>query len=402
MTRDQHAVLAGALASGLARPPSAPGPAGQAQPLGSGAVGAALLHVERAASGLASWDTVRAWFTTIAGNGISAGPGASLYHGAPAVAFAMHGAAGSAGRYQRALASLDASVAAITRRRLGQAHARIDREDRPALAEFDLINGLTGLGACLLRRDPGGGLIRQVLTYLVRLTEPLTRDGLPGWWTGQAPTGSRPAHLPGGHGNFGMAHGIAGPLALLSLAVRHGITVPGQAAAISRICSWLDTWRQPGATGPWWPEIITIGETESGRPAQDKPLRPSWCYGTPGLARAQQLAGQATGDPGRQRMAELALAGCLADTAQTARITSSGLCHGAAGLYLTAWRIAAEAGAPELKAQLPSLATRLAGESAATAATGLLEGQAGVALALHTAATGTSPVTGWDTCLLLN
>ncbi|HUZ26927.1 MAG TPA: hypothetical protein VMV07_24515 [Streptosporangiaceae bacterium] len=42
MTRDQHAVLATALAGGLARPPSAPGPAGQAQSLGSGAVGAAV------------------------------------------------------------------------------------------------------------------------------------------------------------------------------------------------------------------------------------------------------------------------------------------------------------------------------------------------------------------------
>ncbi|MGH3701089.1 MAG: hypothetical protein ACRDRU_29635 [Pseudonocardiaceae bacterium] len=33
-----------------------------------------------------------------------------------------------------------------------------------------------------------------------------------------------------------------------------------------------------------------------GRPQQTTPMRPSWCYSTPGLARAQQLAGQATAD----------------------------------------------------------------------------------------------------------
>jgi hypothetical protein len=32
---------------------------------------------------------------------------------------------------------------------------------------------------------------------------------------------------------------------------------------------------------------------------------------------------------------------------------------------------------------------------------GLLEGAAGVALALHTAASGSPPVSGWDSCLLI-
>jgi hypothetical protein len=43
---------------------------------------------------------------------------------------------------------------------------------------------------------------------------------------------------------------IAGPLALLALAMRRGITVPGQDEAIDRICAWLDAWRQPGTAGP--------------------------------------------------------------------------------------------------------------------------------------------------------
>jgi hypothetical protein len=33
---------------------------------------------------------------------------------------------------------------------------------------------------------------------------------------------------------------------------------------------------------------------------------------------------------------------------------------------------------------------------------GLLEGAAGIALAMHTAGAGTPPVSGWDSCLLIN
>ena len=58
--------------------------------------------------------------------------------------------------------------------------------------------------------------------------------------------------------------------------------------------------------------------------------------GTPGLARAQQLAALALGDRARQQAAEDALARCLADPVQLARISDPALCHGWAGLLLTA------------------------------------------------------------------
>lgn len=364
-------------------------------------MGVALLHIERAATGLGGREVAHTWLAAAADGDVSAGAQATLFFGAPALAFALHAAADRPGRYERALEALDIRVAAITRRRLDQAHARIDRGDLPALAEFDLINGLTGLGAHLLRRDPHGDLIRQVLAYLVRLTEPLGAEDLPGWWTDLAPTGRRATDLPGGHGNFGMAHGISGPLALLSLAMRHGIVAESQPEAIRRICSWLDAWRQDHQTGPWWPETISLDETRLGRPKQTRPMRPSWCYGTPGLARAQQLAGQAIADTDCQRKAEEALIGCLTDPEQLRRITDSSLCHGSAGLFQTAWHIAADAHASDLTAHLPALAERLLTPEPPGAAIGLLEGSTGLALALCTAAADEPPASRWDTCLLL-
>jgi len=202
-----------------------------------------------------------------------------------------------------------------------------------------------------------------------------------------------------------MAHGVAGPLALLSITARSGVAVPGQADASERICDWLDTWRQDAPGGAWWPEFVTLDDLRRGRPSQAAPARPSWCYGTPGLARAQQIAGLATGDPYRRRIAEEALARCLASPSQVARLTDLAVCHGLAGVLVTAWRAAADATTPAIAEHLPDLLGALLQEQAepdtrAHRRPGLIEGTAGIAATLHTIATGTTH--RWDMCLLIS
>ncbi|ALG15440.1 hypothetical protein AOZ06_40715 [Kibdelosporangium phytohabitans] len=373
------------------------------QSLANGAAGVALLHIERALTQPDLWGTAHAWLFAATSVDLHASPAASLFFDVPALAFVTHAAAGDTGRYQRALTQLDTATEQLTRARLAAAHARIDCGDRPALSEFDLIRGLTGLGAYHLHRAPHAEVTAAVLAYLVRLTEPLPGgDGLPGWWTDHGPTGQPPAEYPGGHGNFGMAHGITGPLALLALALRRGVVVDGHRQAIGRICAWLDAWQHDHPSGPWWPRTITLDEARAGHCNQIGPLQPSWCYGTPGIARAQQLAAIATGDTARQCTTETALLGCLTDPGQLARIIDPSLCHGAAGLLQTAWGATGDATTSELSACLPHLAGLLVEQlQTAPRSVGLLEGSTGVALALHTAATGTAPRSGWDACLLL-
>ena len=402
--RDRLLTLAEVIADDLARPPQDDAEPGwwRAQSLAKGAAGIALLHIERARGGLAGWDAARAWLAAAVSVPVSAAGDSGLFAGAPAVAFALH--AGGNGRYPTALGKLDTCVSALAYRRVWQALARIGRKDLPPLAEFDLIYGLTGIGTYLLRRTPGSGALESVLRYLVRLTEPLRADGqtLPGWWTGHDPSFTSSPAFAGGHANLGMAHGITGPLTLLALAARNGITVDGQDEAISRICSWLDDWRQDNDGRPWWPQWVTREDLRSRRTSQPGPGRPSWCYGTPGLARAQQLAGIATGDTARQDLAEHALAGCLSDPAQLARINDISLCHGWAGLFQTTWRAARDARTAELASR--DITRLLAPQTRPQAGdgSGLLEGDAGLALALHTAARDMPPESGWDACLLLS
>ncbi|MFD6891841.1 lanthionine synthetase C family protein [Streptomyces sp. NPDC059957] len=373
------------------------------QSLAGGASGIALLHIERARSGHGDWDLAHRWVTEALHGEISGADNANLYFGAPALAFLLHRAASTSGRYGRVLERLDATSTAVTLHRLDAAAHRIAAGVRPPMEEFDLIQGLTGLAAYHLSRHGDAETTRAVLAYLVRLTEPLPDPaGLPPWWMDVAPTGAVNADFPGGHGNFGLAHGIGSTLAVLSLAQLHGVDLPGLSEAVEGICAWTDRWRQGDESSPWWPGLISLEQTTGGDVARELRPRPSWCYGASGTARAQQLAGLALSDPARVRTAETSLLATLRDPAQLRTLPEIGLCHGQAGLLQAAWRMATETGNTEITAELPALAECLI---AALDQPGhdpeLLDGAAGAALALHTLGTNHSPAPHWDTFLAL-
>lgn len=394
------------LAEALANPPSASEGGDHRwlhQSLSTGAAGVAIMHDVLAGNGTGRHSRADAWLAHASTEQLTAGDRSGLWFGAPAVAFAAEVC--NPHRYRSALIDLNRAVTSLTRDRLAAAAARMDAARRPVMAEFDLVRGLTGLGAYLLTGDPDSTLLRGVLDYLVRLTEPVPASddagtAVPGWWVNGAPSVGSPIRA---HGNLGMAHGISGPLALLALAMRAGVTVPGHATAMQRIEQWLDAWRQPSPVGPWWPTSVTLADVMDGLPAQDSAGRPSWCYGTPGLARAQQLAAIARRDRQRQTDAEDALAQCLADPTQLAQLTDPYLCHGWAGLALTTWYAAADAATSHLTGHLPRIAAALVDHILRRDnlhPPGLIDGAAGAALALYTVARDRR-AGRWPACLLI-
>lgn len=388
------------------------------QSLAHGIPGIVLLHIELAAAGRGPWQRAHDWLTAATRGPITAGPDSHPYYGAPAIAHAIGCAADLLpGSYQRPLEALDRQISADVRRRLAAAHHRIDRVHLPALAEFDALQGLTGYGVHLLRRHPDGQDLRSVLDYLVRLTAPVIVDGeqLPGWWTPTGPSGKPDDRYPHGHANNGVAHGITGVLSLLAKATRHGRSVDGQREAMQTICAWLDRWQT--GTGPAWPYWITREQHRSGHLPTTEPVRPSWCYGTAGTARAQQLAALALGDTARQLAAETAVIAAFTDPGQLTATRDISLCHGFAGLAHVAARMAGDAlpaTAHQLRALTPTLLasvhepdadpvrTATALIDAADGGPGLLDGAAGVALAVLTASGTTPPASEWDACLLIS
>lgn len=178
------------------------------QDLAKGAPGLALAAIEAARTGSTSWGTVNRWATAMVSDPVIADPACGLYRGAPAVAYTFHCARDP--KYAPTLARLDLHIGNATRTRLDAAHRRIAAGRLPAMHEYDLISGLTGLGTYFWHRHRGGDLLRDVLLYLVRLAQPLKiyNEPMPGWWTYDSPSGKPSASWPGGHGNLGIAHGI--------------------------------------------------------------------------------------------------------------------------------------------------------------------------------------------------
>jgi len=370
------------------------------QSLARGATGTALLAIEQALTGGETWTAAHQAISAAFAEEADAGPGACLLHGVPALALVLRAAQADGQRRYRAEARvLGEHVARITRQRLAVSVALEDSGSARSFRVHDLFFGLVGLGTVLLRIDPGGEALAGILRHLVQITRPRTVGGLevPGWWAYDDPDTT--VQTPGGHANLGMAHGGAGILALMSLCARHEVVVDGQHDAIRSLARWYASWRKESPGGSWWPQWLTLTDLRDGTPAQSRGWRPSWCYGATGIGRALQLAAISIGDGAAQATAEQAIAACL-QPAQLARLAEPGLCHGLAGLYVTALRAADDARRPDIAIRLPAAAVLLTGRAEAPGDGGLLTGSAGVRLALESVRNGT-PRSGWDACLLI-
>ncbi|MFI9503416.1 lanthionine synthetase C family protein [Nocardia sp. NPDC052566] len=340
----------------------------------------------------------------------------SLYGGLCEVAFAADALSEHGTRYQRLLGGLDDAIA-VAGKALGDAVTAT-----PAglpFSAFDLISGIAGVGAYLLRRkdEPhADAALRAILTGAVALCD--EQDGLPNWHTpfSAIPPGTSMARsYPTGVLNCGLAHGIPGPMALLALAELAGISVAGQRAAIERVARWLIVHRADDDWGPSWSSGIPLPDASGVAPPAYGPTHNAWCYGSSGIARALWLAGTALGDRGLRDFAGRTLKTVYRRPAEFRRIDASpGLCHGIAGLLQITLCFADDTGNPVYTAAAAVLTDQLIemfqpetrfgylanGENGATTDDpSLLDGAAGIALALLAAATDIPP--SWDRMLLL-
>jgi hypothetical protein len=273
--------------------------------------------------------------------------------------------------------------------------------------------------------------LRAILTGLVNLTE--DDSGIPRWHTPARFLSDEVmrSQYPYGQLNCGLAHGIPGPLSVLSLAYRSGVVVDGMACAIDRLADWLGRNRLDNGWGVNWPIAVplespdaadtsaSVGQGGHGRGAASDPRRgPSrtaLCYGSPGIARALWLAGEALDRSGYRELAVAALEAVQQRPVVEHRIDSPTFCHGVAGLLQITLRFSHDTGLPvfaemasDLSEQLLSLyePESLLGyrdlEPGGTGVdqAGLLSGAPGVAMVLLAAATGVEPV--WDRLFLLS
>ncbi|HEY3685335.1 MAG TPA: lanthionine synthetase C family protein [Streptosporangiaceae bacterium] len=356
-------------------------------------------------------------------------PNPGLYRGVPAIAYAAHRAGTGTGDFATMSGQLDAVLAEGATRTADQGLALL-RGGAPITSwrYYDVVVGTSGIGRLLLARHTrtGGAAVtaalRAVLGLLVATATGADVDAggftVPAWWSTETFLGLPDAP---GHLNLGLAHGVGGPLALLSLAWSAGVRVPGQDAAIAAIADLLGSWRRTDAYGPYWAYCAATGVDRDWWQSPPHRTRDAWCYGALGLARALHLAGNALGRADWTAQAVAAARGAVA-AMDRGLVTDHSLCHGWAGILRIVQRMAADSADPVLEAAVTPLAGRLiAGYDPAAPfgyrytapdfplgadRPGYLEGAAGIALALRSFAAGERPVTGpaatdWDAALLI-
>ncbi|WP_344314368.1 lanthionine synthetase C family protein [Fodinicola feengrottensis] len=373
--------------------------------LGDGYPGVGLLFAELAAADPRWRAAAHAHLTAAAGTAL--GGRSRLFSGAAAVAFVGQAAACAYGGYSELLEQLDRHLCRSATHLARQGLATV-RAGQPIGDDtlYDVLSGITGLGRYLLARRDASDLADATLTEVLRCLVAIAVAGdvrvdgvqVPAWW---GASGSRDCL------NVGLAHGVPGPLALLALCWLAGIRIEGQDAAIAHIVALLDRWRRTDDNGPYWPLWVTLDD-HRGQPSWSR-RRDAWCYGAAGVGWALDLAGIALDRADWRAEAAAALRGSLA-TANDETIDNPGLCHGWAGLLHIARRMAI--GTVDVVAE--RVLDAYAPDSAfgfryyQTEGTwyaerpGFLDGVAGVALALHSYATGEMPRTGWDAALLLS
>jgi class I lanthipeptide synthase len=416
---DPAATAAGTLIPGAARPEGVDLPLWVDLSLSSGFPGVSLAFAGTTPRGRAH--TARAHgYLTRAMAALSAGEQrpAGIYSGPGAVAYAVLVAHRATGGYVSALDRLDD----YQRRLVRGALPGVTDRPLPTNGAFEVVRGMTGVGRYLLARgESGAEELRLVLSWLVALADgEIGHRGqrVPRWWTTAAPKLGQEVELPDGHLNLGLSHGIAGPLALLSLAWRAGVVVDGQREAITSIVALLTRWAvpDPDGDGVSWPGYLTLDRWIEGPGAVTARQRPSWCYGVPGVSRAIQLAALALGRADWHDLARRSLVGLLTRPVETWDVDDPALCHGWGGLLHVLGTMNESLGDPRLTRVCDELAAvviarfrtdhRFGFRSTMThVAEGadvpaFLEGAAGVAVALDAYAEGRA-AGRWDEALLV-
>ena len=280
----------------------------------------------------------------------------------------------------------------------------------PEHAPYDLIHGLAGIGVYALARWPRPGAAQCILGVLEQLAERARYDrhGVY-WWTPPSWLGARQDYYRPGGIDLGVAHGIAGVIPFLGRVASLGLATQTVRPLLDGAVSWLLAHLVDTAAGPTVPKFVADG-------VELEPTRTAWCYGDPGVAAALLLAARDVGEPAWAAEATALAMGAANRPPDQTGVVDAGLCHGSAGLahlfnrmyQMTAEPTLADAARFWVERTLelcvrgahPGRVQRTDAAQAAWKGPGLLEGAAGIVLALEAACTTAEPI--WDQMLLVS
>lgn len=276
----------------------------------------------------------------------------SLYSGLAGILLGIHSLSKNGTRYQVMLDSLASWFEEIVSHKL-TLYRKEWQNGRLQMSQYDTISGLAGIGriTMLFLNRPGMHSIWEQIIELFQIMCGEKNTGsytVPAWHISpeyQFQEGEK-LQYPQGNFNLGLSHGIAGPLAFLSLSALQGVNAPLLKNNIHSLAEFINRWKVEEKEGIIWPGRISFEEWVSDYLLHDctERYRDSWCYGVPGIARSIWLAGQAVHN---EEWIETGLTAYLDIEKRLHRkggLSSATLCHGIGGLLHLVQRMYSDTG----------------------------------------------------------
>lgn len=284
----------------------------------------------------------------------------------------------------------------------------------PWREDYDLINGLVGIGIYCLERVNSPTAVRCMELIVERLAElaETAENGLR-WFTSPSLFPQQQGELyPRGYYNLGLAHGVPGIIALLGRTQAAGIAQEKVGMLLEGAVRWVMRQQLADAQSSF-ASVVCPEQPPSN-------CRLAWCYGDAGVAAALFLAARCTGERSWEQQALVIARKAAAREPQTCGVVDACFCHGSAGLAHVFHRFY-RATQEEVFSQAArhwiesTLAFRKPGEEAAgylfrtvnenggfegQPRLGILEGIAGIGLSLLAAVTSIEPC--WDRILMVD
>lgn len=214
----------------------------------------------------------------------------SLFYGLGDFAFSLLDIVIKSGEFEKFLKSLNQLICNIISEQIV-----LFKKEESTVHKYDVITGMSGIGRYLLlyieqflaKEDclQEKTALEHILKYFVRLSENIENKEIIGFYVANKnlwPEERKKQYLYGTL-DFGIAHGMAGPLALMTYAAEKDIIVSGQRRAIEKIINIYNEHTAGKYNIIYWPTILPA-EFYKQPDVVDVDSRMGWCYGSIGIS----------------------------------------------------------------------------------------------------------------------
>ena len=213
-----------------------------------------------------------------------------------------------------------------------------DEIEQLKVIHYDLINGLTGIAMYYLwdRKvsEQEDFLLKEILDYFVTICC-AEKTSMQGWHikTENQYRIQDIEEYPHGSIDFGLSHGMMGPLMVMAEAYSKKIVVEGLKEAICQLIDLYMRFKKDIQGVYHWPSQLDFADFQRLEWDTDKRNnRVSWCYGNIGISRALYLVGKNISDGALMEFAYKNIIGIADLDSSTYKLDSAILCHGYGGI----------------------------------------------------------------------